>query len=211
MVPASLQYLGWGAMFFDYDLDGWRDALLVNGHIDPDIHEALPTMRYAQRPLLFRQAAPGRFVEVAEAAGLAAPYAGRGVAASDYDNDGDLDLLITETGGPAHLLRNEGAVGKHWLRVRLQGVRSNSSGIGARLRVRAGGLEQVYEVKSGASYASQSDLRVTVGLGYATRVDMLEIRWPSGQVDRLVSPPVDRQVNIREGDAAAGRLEEKRA
>ena len=202
MVPTSTAFLGWGAMFLDFDLDGWRDAFLLNGHIDPDIQEALPTVTYAERPLLFRQDSPGHYVEVAEQCGLTTRYVGRGVAAGDYDNDGDLDLLVVENGRSAHLLRNDRSNQNHWLRLKLVGASSNRSAVGTRVRVRAGGTEQVYDVRSGSSYLSQSDLRVTVGLGTATTVNEVEIRWPTGKIQRLSGIGVDREIEVREGGEA---------
>jgi hypothetical protein len=203
MVPTSLQFLGWGAAFLDADLDGWQDAFLLNGHIDPDIQDALPTITYAERPLLFRQAARGRYEEVGEAAGLNSRYVGRGLAVGDYDNDGDPDLLVAENHGPAHLLRNDTPPGRHWVRLRLEGSRSNRSAIGAKITVRAGGIEHTAYVKNGGSYASHSDDRLLIGLGSAVEIEELTVRWPSGAVTRLRSVPVDRQHDLMEKDAAA--------
>ena len=191
----SLLTLGFGLLFLDYDLDGWQDLLAVNGHIDDLVETVQTRLTYRQRPLLFRNQRDGRFLPMGGEAGpaLERAYVGRGAAAIDYDNDGDLDLVVTENGGPAHLLRNQGGNRNHWLQIRLVGSASNRDGIGALVTVKSGSTTQRRYRRSGSSYLSESDPRLTFGLGDATRADRLEVRWPSGATQVLK-------------DVAAGRL-----
>jgi hypothetical protein len=210
----SLPFLTFGVLFADFDLDGRKDLLTANGHIDPNVAVIGGEATFPQRMLLFRNE-PGEqgraiFREVGSTAGpaLAEARLHRGLAAGDVDDDGDLDVLVSVCGGAPLLLRNEARRpgepgGGHWLTVRLIGVKSNRAGIGARLLLRAGGVSQASWVRSGSSYASQSDLRAYFGLGDATRVDSLEVRWPSGHVQSLTNLPVDRQLVIREPDGPA--------
>jgi hypothetical protein len=124
---------------------------------------------------------------------------GRAAAFADFDNDGDIDVLVTSNGGAPRLLRNDGGNGRHWIQFRLIGVRSNRDGIGSRVKLTAGGLTQVDEAKGGMSYQAAHDPRLHFGLGSAARVDSIEIRWPSGQIDRLLDVAADRVVTVREG------------
>lgn len=197
---ASLLTLGFGCFFFDYDLDGWLDIFVANGHIENAIQRVQRRVRYAEPPHLFRNLGGGRFEEVTASAGaaFAAPRVARGSAYADIDNDGDLDLLVTTNGGPAVLFRNEGPT-NHSLRVRLVGVRSNRDGIGAVVRLNSGGEPQWQTLHSGSSYLSSSELVLTFGLGQRTKVEALEVRWPSGQVDRLANLDADQIITIKEG------------
>ncbi len=178
----SLLSLGFGLLFLDYDLDGWQDLLAVNGHIDDLVETVQTRLTYRQRPLLFRNGRDGRFLPMGREAGSALDrtYAGRGAAAIDYDNDGDLDLVVTENGGPAHLLRNQGGNRNHWIQIRLVGNASNRDGIGTLVTVKSGSTTQRRYRRSGSSYLSESDPRLTFGLGESKQVDRLEVRWPSG-------------------------------
>ena len=196
----SLLSLGFGLLFLDYDLDGWQDLLAVNGHIDDLVETVQTRLTYRQRPLLFRNLGNGRFLPMAREAGpaLDQAYAGRGAAAIDYDNDGDLDLAVTENGGPAHLLRNEGGNRNRWLQIRLVGSTSNRDGIGALVTVKSGSTTQRRYRRSGSSYLSESDPRLTFGLGDATRADRLEVRWPSGATQVLENVPAGRLLVVQE-------------
>ena len=178
----SLLSLGFGLLFLDYDLDGWQDLLAVNGHIDDLVETVQTRLTYRQRPLLFRNGRDGRFLPMGREAGSALDrtYAGRGAAAIDYDNDGDLDLVVTENGGPAHLLRNQEGNRNHWIQIRLVGNASNRDGIGTLVTVKSGSTTQRRYRRSGSSYLSESDPRLTFGLGESKQVDRLEVRWPSG-------------------------------
>jgi len=199
---SNLRYLGWGGGFFDYDNDGWPDIFVANGHVypEPENHNH-PESPYRQRNLLYHNAGDGTFDDVTSAAGpgLELRRSGRGVAFGDFDNDGDLDVVINNQNDPLTLLRNDGGNKNHWLSIRTVGAKSNRDGIGARIAILAGGRRQIDEVRSGGSYLSQNDLRVHVGLGQASRLDRLEIRWPSGIVDKLENISADQFLVDREG------------
>ncbi len=195
---ASLLTLGFGLFFFDFDLDGRPDLFVANGHIEDDISQVQPRVRYAQPPHLFRNLGRRRFEEVVARVGaeLARPIVARGAAYADYDRDGDLDLLITTNGGPAYLFRNDGGNRNRFLRVELKGTRSNRSAIGAVVRVKsagAGGTEwQMQMVKSGSSYCSQSELPLAFGLGAATSAQNVEVLWPSGARQVFANVPAGK-------------------
>jgi hypothetical protein len=196
---ASLLTLGFGCFFFDYDLDGWLDIFVANGHIEKDIERIQPRIKYAQPPHMFRNNGKGAFAEVTQSLGAAMlqPRVGRAAAYGDFDNDGDLDIVMTTNGGPAVLLRNDG-VTNHSLRIRLEGTRSNRDGFGAVVRVTAGGETQSQMLRSGSSYLSQSERILTFGLGTRTQADAVEIRWPSGQVDKMANVKAGGVVMIKE-------------
>jgi hypothetical protein len=202
VAAVSLPYVGWGTKFFDYDNDGWVDIFVANGHVYPQ----LPS--YRQRRLLHRNNHDGTFTEVSAQFGamLTESRASRGVAFGDIDNDGDVDLLIADLDGPPQLLRNDGGNTNNSILIKTVGVKSNRSGIGARVKVVAGDLIQLDEVRSGDSYISQSDLRLHFGLENRTKVDLIEVRWPSGLVDRITGVGVNKIVTIKEGQ---GKIEEK--
>jgi hypothetical protein len=197
----SIPFLGWGTSFLDYDNDGWLDLFVANGHVYPIADRFDWNTSYRQRALLFRNL-KGRFVEVAGSAGpaLAAAGAGRGLATGDVDNDGDVDVLINNIDGGPTLLRNDGGrAAGHWLAVRLVGDPARKTprdAIGSVVYCTAGGLRRRGEVASGRSQLSQSDLRVHFGLGAATRVDRLEVRWANGPAVSYDVPGVDRLVVI---------------
>jgi hypothetical protein len=191
--------LGWGVGLVDIDNDGWLDLFIANGHVYPDV-EKTGTSTYRQRNHLLRNAGRGRFQLVADAAGggLLVEQSSRGTAFGDYDNDGDVDVLVVNMDAGPTLLRNE-SLRAHWVNLRLVGTRSNRDGIGAKVTVEAGGRQQVREVRSGGSYVSHNDMRVHVGLGRAAVVDRVTIRWPSGQVDTIAGIAADRFYVVREG------------
>ena len=203
---ATLPYVGFGALFLDYDNDGDLDLAIVNGHVMNNSGHFRPGSTEAQRKLLFRNDG-GRFTEVGRTSGpgFAVEKVGRTLAAADIDNDGDLDLLVTNNGGTVDLLRNESGRDNNALLVRLVGTRSNRGGIGARLRLTAGGATQMREVKAGSSYLGQSDLRVHFGLGRATTVDRLEIRWPSGDTETVQSVAANQILTVVEGKGVSAR------
>jgi len=202
---ASLLTLGFGCFFFDYDLDGWPDILVVNGHIDPDIQKVQANVRYAEPPHLFRNLGKGKFAEVTKTAGAAFATArvGRSVAYADVYNNGRLDILMSTNGGPASLFKNEpvGTV-NHSLRVKLVGTKSNRDGIGAVVRVTTAEGTQTQMLRSGSSYLSASELVLTFGLGQQTKADSIEIRWPSGQVDKLGATNAGQTVTVTEAKGA---------
>ena len=178
------RFLGWGASFMDFDNDGWADIMLCNGHVYPEVGESAAESGYRQRKVAYRNLGNGRFVEVSEelGAGVMEKVTGRGMAVGDFDNDGDLDLLVNCINDVPQLLRCDSTLKNNWLKVKTVGVKSNRTGIGARVYCKTGDHRQMDEVRSGGSYLSQSDLRVHFGLGAASEAD-LEIRWPSGVVD----------------------------
>jgi hypothetical protein len=198
---SSLLTLGFGCFFFDYDLDGWQDIFVANGHIESDIEKIQKRIKYRQPPHLFRNLSGGKFAEVTADAGAAfgTPRVARGAAYADIDNDGDLDLLITTNAGPAILFRNDGGNRNHSLRIKLQGVQSNRDGIGALVRIEYSGERQWQTLHSGSSYLSQSELTLTFGLGSKTNISRIEVQWPSGQTDKLLDIAADQTITIKEG------------
>jgi enediyne biosynthesis protein E4 len=201
---SSLLTLGFGCFFFDYDLDGWPDVFVANGHIDEDIQRVQANVKYAMPPHLFRNMGKGRFEEVTKSLGaaFAAPRVGRGAAYADINNDGRLDLLLSTNAGPVYLFRNEtqGAVASNRsLRLKLIGTKSNRDGIGATVKLTAGGETQTQMLRSGSSYLSASELVLTFGLGQHERADTIEVRWPSGQVDRLSEVVAGATISVTEG------------
>jgi len=197
---ASLITLGFGCFFFDYDNDGWPDIFVADGHIESDVERVQKRVTYAEPPHLFRNLGRGKFQEVTASLGdvFAAPKVARGAAYADIDNDGALDLLVTTNGGRAYLFHNEGTTG-HSLRIKLQGVQSNRDGIGTVVRVTSGNGTQSKMLRSGSSYLSQSELVLTFGLGSSTKVDAIEVQWPSGQTDKLTNVNAGQTVTIQEG------------
>ena len=202
VAAVSLPYVGWGTKFFDYNNDGWVDLFVANGHVYPQ----LPG--YRQRRLLHRNNRDGTFSEVSADFGavLTEDRVSRGVAFGDIDNDGDIDLIIADLDGPPQLLRNDGGNTDNSILIKTVGVKSNRSGIGARVTVVSGDLTQVDEVRSGDSYLSQSDLRLHFGLEKRTKVDSIQVRWPSGTVDKIANVGVNRIITIKEGQ---GKVDEK--
>jgi hypothetical protein len=196
---ASLLSLTFGVFFFDFDLDGLPDILAANGHIEPDINHIQPKVQYREPPLLFRNVGSGRFENVSDSVGpdFRRPLLARGAAYADFDHDGDLDVLITENGGPAVLLTNEGGNRNNWLCLRLSGTKSNRSALGALVRVNSAVGRQWQTVHSGSSYCSQSELALTFGLGKETSADV-SIEWPSGTRQQFKKLSANQFVNVNE-------------
>ena len=207
---AGLGDAGWlfttfGAKFLDYDNDGWKDVILANGQVFPQIDRYQTGITYAERKLLFHNRGPGqggvKFDEVGlrSGPGFAIKRVSRGLAVADYDNDGDVEILVTNMNDSPDLLRHAHKNPRHSILVQTVGTRSNRDGIGAKVTVAAGGLTEYDEVRSGGSYLSSSDLRLHFGVGAATKIDRLEVSWPSGQKDAATNLSVDRIFVVKEG------------
>jgi hypothetical protein len=182
----------------DFDNDGYIDLVIANGHLDDNIQEANPAITYAQPNQLFRNNGDGTFEDVSKV--LLLKKVSRGVAIGDYDNDGDIDLLVTNVRQTPDLLRNDSVNQNHWLIFETVGARSNRDGIGARIKVVTKGLSQIRFVKSGGSYPSHSDMRLHFGLGQAAIADWVEIRWPSGLVERFDGVRANQFLRATEGE-----------
>jgi hypothetical protein len=198
---ATRHTLGFGCFFFDADLDGLQDLLVVNGHIDDTISRMQARVTYAEAPHLFRNVGNARFDDVAATMGgtFAQPKVGRGAAFGDFDGDGDPDVVITSNGGPAFLYRNDVLNGNRAIRLTLRGTRSNRDAIGAKVRVTAGGQRFSKMVKTGSSYLSQSELPLSFGIGARTAVDRVEIDWPGGGREDLKALAAGVSYEIVEG------------
>jgi hypothetical protein len=200
-LAVNTRYVCWGVGFADLDNDGELDIFHVTGTVYPEVEKVYPEYKYKTQRVIYRNLGHGNFEEVSELCGPAVlePRSSRGCAFGDFDNDGNLDVLIMNMGEPPSLLHNQNRSGNHWLTVKAVGTRSNRSAIGARVVVHAEGRRQIREVISGSSYLSQSDLRAHFGLGQARRVDQIEVHWPSGGVDRATNVDADQFVRIEEG------------
>jgi enediyne biosynthesis protein E4 len=194
------KYLGFGVGFFDYDNDGWKDLFLANGHVYSQISNRNLHISYKEPKVLYRNMGNGRFEDVSFKAGAALhdENLARGCAFGDFDNDGDVDVIVNNLGGPPTLLRNDGGNKNNWIMVKCLGTHSNRSGIGTRVRVTAGGRSQIDEVMSGSSYYSQNDLRLHFGLGKAKKVESVEISWPSGLKENFKDVPVNQVLIVQE-------------
>ncbi|MGA2066192.1 MAG: CRTAC1 family protein [Thermoguttaceae bacterium] len=200
----SLPYVTWGCGFVDFDNDGYRDLFLVCGHLDDNVEKYDDTTSYRCRNVVLRNLGNGKFVDVTRQCGDVAKLrmSGRGVAFDDLDNDGRIDVVILNSNDRPTILRNESPSGNHWIQIRLQGVRTNRDGVGARVYVVAGDLEQMDEVHSGRGYQSHWGTRLHFGLGKHQRADRIEVHWPRSRiVDILENVPADRLMTIAEGSA----------
>jgi enediyne biosynthesis protein E4 len=205
---AHTQFLGWGCGFLDFDNDGWPDILICNGHVYPEVEQLKTEAGYAQRKLLYKNLRNGHFADVSFRAGsgVSDPAACRGCAFGDFDNDGDIDVVVNTVNDYPQLLRCDSKLDNNWIKIRTIGTKSNRSGIGARLicTTHPSGEtkphQQIDEVRSGGSYISQSDLRIHFGLGKADKVDVLEIRWPSGHIDTLKDVKANQLIFVKEGE-----------
>ena len=197
---ASLLTLAFGTFFFDFDLDGWPDILVANGHVENDINKVQKRVTYAQPPHLFWNRGKKQFSAVTSSVGaeFAKPKVARGAAYADYDLDGDLDVLLTTNNGPAYLYENRRSNPNHWVQIRTRGSRSNRDGIGTLIKVTAGGKTQQQTVHSGSSYCSQSQLPRVFGTGSATRIDKIEVSWLSGKKQEFKDVAVDKKYVLDE-------------
>jgi len=205
---AHTQYLGWGCGFFDMDNDGWPDILICNGHVYPEVEQLKTEAGYAQRKLVYQNLRNGHFADVSFqlGPGISEPSTSRGAAFGDFDNDGDIDVVVNCINDYPQLLRCDSKLNNNWIKVRTIGTKSNRSGIGARLTCvtqlpgESKPHRQIDEVRSGGGYFSQNDLRIHFGLGKAEKVDVLELRWPSGQVDTLKNVKANQLIYVKEGE-----------
>jgi hypothetical protein len=204
----NTRLLGWGVGFFDMDNDGWLDILMSNGHVYPEVDKSKADLKYAEHKYLYRNLRDGRFEEVTNQAGpgILENAPARGCAFGDYDNDGVIDVAVNCINSLPQLLRCDSTLNRNWIKIKLVGVKSNRSGIGTRVIVTAKTvpdaikpLVQMDELRSGGSYFSQNDLRMHFGLDQAKKVDMVEIRWLSGQVDQLKNLEANQLYVIQEG------------
>ena len=212
---AHTQFLGWGVGFFDMDNDGWPDILICNGHVYPEVEQLKTEAGYAQRKLLYQNLHNGHFADISFQAGpgISDPSPSRGAAFGDFDNDGDIDVVVNCVNDYPQLLRCDSRLQNNWIKIRTIGTKSNRSGIGARVSCvtqnpgESKPHRQIDEVRSGGGYFSQNDLRVHFGLGKAQKVDLLEVRWPSGQVDTLKDVKVNQVVYLKEGEGIVRTME----
>ena len=195
------RYVSWGAGIQDFDNDGLPDLFWATGSVFPEVEKVHPDYPYKTPRVLFRNLGNGKFEDLVEAAGpaIGEAHSSRGVAFGDFDNDGDVDILIMNVNEPPSLLRNDVSGGGHWLKVKLLGVKSNRSAIGATVIATYGGRSQMQAVTAQSSYLSVHDSRLHFGLGAASSAD-LEIRWPNGERELLKAVPADRLISVREGE-----------
>jgi len=199
----SLYHLGWGTSLSDLDNDGFPDIFVANGHVYPQVDSLNVGQKYFQRKELYRNLGNGKFEEIAHTSSdLLIGKSSRGSAVADFDNDGDLDILVVNMNDRPSLYRNDGGNQNHWIGFRLEGTRSNRSAIGARVEIEAGGRKQISYVLSGGSYLSQDDLRIHFGLGATTHVDRVRIRWPNGNSEERGPVEADRVITIKEATGA---------
>ena len=207
--PAGLglhtQYLGWGAMFFDFDNDSWPDLIVANGHVYPEVDKYHLGSNYEEPRVLYRNNGNGTFTDLSASAGpgITTSASARGLAVGDLWNDGRISVVISNMSARPSLLVNEARSSNHWIAIKTVGSKSNRDGIGARVTVKIGKRTLVDEVRSGSSYDSNSDMRVHFGLGAATKIDELKIRWPSGLTERFDNLRVDTIHTLKEGTGTA--------
>ncbi len=201
----NTRFLGWGAGFFDFDNDGWPDIFICNGHVYPEVRETALESGYRERKVVYRNLSNRKFQDVSLdlGPGITEQVAGRGCAFGDFDNDGDIDVLVNCVNDVPQLLRCDSTLKNNWIKVKLIGTKSNRSAIGTRVCCRTANHNQMQEVRSGGSYISQSDLRLHFGLGEAKECS-LEVRWPTGQVETFNNPPLNRIIGIVEGKGITG-------
>jgi len=195
--------LSFGGGFFDYDNDGWLDLFIANGHVYEEVERVSSESHYKQINSLFHNDGNGKFTDVTKAAGegFTKTLAGRGAAFADFDNDGNIDIVVANAGDPPLLLHNTGGSRNHFINLKLVGTKSNRDAMGARIKLVAGGISQIREI-SGGSYLSQSDLRANFGLGPSKRAESVEIWWPSGAHQAFKNVDADRFYLIEEGKDA---------
>jgi hypothetical protein len=199
------QYLGWGTMFLDFDNDGWPDLLLANGHVYPEVDKQHLGSSYREPKILYHNNGNGTFTDISGNAGSAiiAATSARGLAVGDLWNDGRLSAVISNMNAHPSLLVNQIKSPNHWIGFRIIGTKSNRDGIGARMSLQAGGRVRVDEVRSGSSYSSNSDMRLHFGLGATEKIDFVQVRWPTGLVERFENLPMNAIHDLKEGTGTA--------
>ena len=199
-LAGNTRFVSWGCAFFDFDNDTWKDLVVVNGHVYPEVDQLHIDIHNRDRAILYHNTGRGTFDDISEQAGPAvmAPHSSRGLAVGDIDNDGTLEVLVNNQNEPPSLWKQTRRAPGHWLTLKLVGTKSNRSAIGARVIVTSGGRKQIDEVHSGGSYLSQNDLRLHFGLGSERRAGRIEVRWPSGQHTMLPDVDADQILTIRE-------------
>jgi hypothetical protein len=198
----SRPFVGWGTGFFDLDNDTWLDLFVVNGHVYPQMDQIASGARYRQSKILYINQGDGTFCNATALGGAALTElrVSRGAAFGDLDNDGDVDIVVEDLDSAPMILRNEGEKTNHWINLELGAKQGNPLAIGARVKVTTGAVAQTAEIRSGESYLSQNDLRLHFGLGKATKVDAIEIRWNSGKTEIIKDVPADKFHAILEGE-----------
>ncbi len=206
------KYLGWGTMFFDFDNDGWPDLILANGHVYPEVDKYHLGSSYEEPRILYHNNGNGTFTDISESAGagITAASSSRGLAVGDLWNDGRISVVVSNMNAQPSLLVNQVRYPNHWIAFKTVGTASNRDGIGARITVRAGKRILVDEVRSGSSYISNNDMRVHFGLGAATKVDLVTVRWPSGRVENFEGLSVDEIHTLKEGGGTAAGSDPKK-
>ncbi|HXP16798.1 MAG TPA: CRTAC1 family protein [Terriglobales bacterium] len=204
------RYLGWGTMFLDFDNDGWPDLLLVNGHVYPEVDKQNLGTSYQEPRILYHNNGNRTFTDISAEAGpgITAVHAGRGLAIGDLWNDGRISAVISNMNAVSSLLVNQVRSPNHWIGLRLQGTKSNRDGIGARVTLKVAARVWVDEIRSGSSYDSNSDMRVHFGLGAATKIDSVQVRWPSGVTERFENVALDSIQTLKEGSGTIVPVQE---
>jgi hypothetical protein len=204
-IGLNTRWLGWGVALVDLDNDGWLDVFIVNGHVYPEVERVKTEAGYKQRKVVYRNLGNGRFEDVSERLGppITTPAAGRGAAFADFDNDGDIDVVVNNINASPDLFRLDSATDARWLTLKLTGTQSNRSAIGARVRLITSNGAQVQEVRGGGSYYSQNDLRVHFGLGRSAAIERVEVRWPNGLEEQFTGLEPNRIVSLKEGRGTA--------
>jgi hypothetical protein len=198
----NTQYVCWGTGFIDYDNDGWKDIFQVNGHVYPEIEEYHLDVQFKSQRLVYHNLGNGKFKDVSKemGPGVMERFSSRGSAYGDYDNDGDIDVLVLNMNDHPSLLRNDGGNKQNWIILKLLGTQCNRTAIGACVRVVTGKHAQIDEVHAGGSVMSQSDLRLHFGLGQAKQVDLVEVKWPTTQkVERFTNVEANQFLTVKEG------------
>src|SRR6267154_1641749 len=208
----NTQYLGWGTMFLDFDNDTWPDLLLVNGHVYPEVDSQHLGSNFQEPRILYHNNGDGKFTDISATGGpgITKPSSSRGLAIGDLWNDGRMSAVVSNMNAPPSLLVNQVHTANHWVAFRLIGTKSNRDAIGARIRVKAGSRILVDEVRSGSSFDSNNDMRVHFGLGAAAKIDWVEVRWPTGLLEKFENIKVDGVRTIQEGTGSTATSESKK-